>query len=251
MEPALIVTDLDGTILEPDGTLPPETRRAVRHLVATGIPVCLVTSKTAAEVQPILAELGIATPAGVENGAVVLTGDEQVQWVHGALPYARLLVLAAELKHRSGISFRTLPELDDQELGALTGLPPERVGAVRQRLATCPLVVPPSEDNRLRAFAPAGTSLVRGNRFLHFQGQHSKASALPTLRAAVGHPAGPIVALGDAPNDRELLLAADIPIVVPGPAGPRPELVREVPHARVAPAPHGRGWAAAIRDLLG
>ena len=45
-----IFTDLDGTLLEPDGSLRAEASAEIQRLSASDIPVCLVTSKTAAEV---------------------------------------------------------------------------------------------------------------------------------------------------------------------------------------------------------
>ena len=91
---------------------------------------------------------------------------------------------------------------------------------------------------------------MRGNRFLHLQGNHDKADVVPRLLALSGHRAGAIVALGDAPNDADMLAAADVAVIVPAGAGPNAELCRLVPAATVAPLPHGRGWARAVRTIM-
>ena len=46
MKVRAIFTDLDGTLLEPDGSLRAEAFAEIQRLNAGGIPVCLVTSKT-------------------------------------------------------------------------------------------------------------------------------------------------------------------------------------------------------------
>lgn len=250
MKPALVVTDLDGTLLEPDGRCRPEVLQALRKLKEAGVPVVPVTSKTAPEVRELLLVLGLSGPAGLENGAALVRGDGTTELSPGAIPYPQLLEVASDLRTRSGVRLRTLPELSDSELHALTGLPREKLGAVRIRAATCPLVVDPRADVALAPFLPEGTRLVRGNRFLHLQGCHTKASVLPAIRQALGVFLGPVLAFGDAPNDLELLAAADLKVIVPSEEGPNRELIAAFPEASVAPLPHGRGWAKAIAALI-
>jgi len=246
---AVIVTDLDGTLLEPDGSLHPEAQEMLQVLARKGIPVYPVTSKTAAEAQQLLPLLGPCPAAGVENGAGLWEEDGKVRLLPQAVPYSQLLPWAENLRSRTGVPLRTLPELTDEELAALTHLPQHSLPAVRAREATCPLLVNPRFDAQLSQACPPGTRLTRGNRFLHFQGLHNKASVLPWL-PIFGASSGPLVALGDAANDLELLQAADVAIIVPGPGGPCRELQQMVPWAKVAPSPNGRGWAAALRALF-
>ena len=59
-----------------------------------------------------------------------------------------------------------------------------------------------------------------------------------------------MISLGDSPNDFELLAEAEIAVIVPSATGPSPELVRKIPHARVAPHPHGLGWVMAVRQIF-
>ncbi len=252
MKIRIVVTDLDGTVLEPDGTAVPDVHRALTLLEAAGIPVCPVTSKTAAELATIMTRLGMASWAGFENGAGVLGGGE-TELLPAAVPFAELLRVFATMRRNTGAPVRSLPELTDEELSLLTGLVGPALAAARAREATLPLVVESAWDQRLRTALPPypALRLVRGNRFLHLQGSHSKGDVV--LRLAALAPPGPrvVLACGDAPNDAELLAAADVAVIVPADGGPNAELVRLVPGARVAPLPHGRGWAAAVMDLVG
>jgi len=247
-----VLTDLDGTVLEPDGSLCLEAKAALAVLAAAGVPVFPVTSKTAAELAPLLAELGLSTCAGCENGAVVRLADGSTELLPQAVPLDELIATLGAIRRRAGAPVRTLLELDDVELSTLTGLTGIALAHARQREATLPLVVDPRWDEELRNALPdrPRLRLVRGNRFLHLQGAHSKHDVVPRLIEATGDRTGPIVACGDAPNDAELLAQADIAVIVPAASGASPRLVEQVRHATVAPHPHGRGWAAALTALL-
>jgi len=244
-----VLTDLDGTLLEPDGTLHPEAAAMVQTLTDRSIPVLLVTSKTAAEVAWWLGELGLVGPGGFENGAGLVDPARGARLAPHAVPLASLRVVAEELRRATGAPVRSMEELADAELSALTGLTGEALGRARERVATLPLTVEERWDEALRRAAPAQVRLERGNRFLHLQGQHCKADLVPDLLAAAAGE-GVVVACGDAPNDRELLRAGQLAIVVPSRQGPHPALLAALPDARVAPAPHGRGWAAALAAVL-
>lgn len=247
-----VLTDLDGTLLEPDGSVLPEALAALRRLATAGVPVCPVTSKTAAEVEYLARTLGISSPAGVENGAAIRRPDGGVQLSAAAVPVERLAAVLDHLRAATGAPARGLSELTDEEVRGLTGLPPAEVPLARRRLASVPLVVDREWDARLRAALPLEPPLLllRGNRFLHLQGRHEKSSVVPELLDAVGRGTGVTVGCGDAPNDEALLGTVDIAVIVPGAGGPNDELRRAHPDAIVAPAPHGRGWAASLLALL-
>jgi mannosyl-3-phosphoglycerate phosphatase len=252
VRPRVVLTDLDGTLLEPDGKVVPEAIRALQALASAGVPVCTVTSKTAAELAPIMAHLGLATPAGFENGAGVRRFDGDLELAAAAVPLPELEAVFSELRRRTSAPVRSIMELGDDELAALTGLDAAALPAARARSATLPLVVEPSWDGALLAALPVRPCLrlIRGNRFLHLQGEHCKADVAPRLVELAGRSEGEVVGCGDAPNDAELLMLADLAVIIPGRNGANPELVRRVPAARVALQPHGRGWATVMTELL-
>jgi mannosyl-3-phosphoglycerate phosphatase len=252
MKVRAIFTDLDGTLLEPDGSLRAEAMTEIRRLTAGGIPVCLVTSKTATEVVRLLALMQLETPAGFENGAGVVLANGSMVLAKAAISMTTLRRTAASLRGHRGAPIKTLDELDDEELRSFTGLPATALGAVRDRQATLPMVVAPEWDDRLRAALPTQPRmrLLRGNRFLHLQGDHDKTSVMKLLLSRLPAREGVIVSCGDSPNDLEMLAGTEIAVIVPSDAGPSQELVRRVPGAHVAPRPHGRGWAMAVREIV-
>ena len=247
-----VFTDLDGTLLEPDGSVCEEALAALTELREMGVPVCPLTSKTASELASIMEMLGLATPAGFENGAGVLLSDGKVELQPSAVPVAELVALLAKARGETGAPVRTILELADEELSALTDVRGSALPAARARQATLPLLVEGSWDDALRAaLGPSRRlRLIRGNKFLHLQGDHDKISVLSRLVQLLGQGTGVTVACGDSPNDAELLARADVSIIVPGAGGPHPALLRRFPHARVAPFPHARGWAASVLSIV-
>ena len=71
MKPALIATDVDGTLLDDDEKISPRTRAAVRALVDAGAHFVLATGRPPRWVKPIVDQLGFAPMAVCANGAVI------------------------------------------------------------------------------------------------------------------------------------------------------------------------------------
>lgn len=247
-----VYSDLDGTMLEPDGSVREEVARQVARLTRLGVPVCAVTSKTAAELQLLIVRLGLGGPSGFENGAGVLLADGRISLQPSAVPLAALRSVAERLRLQTDAPLRTFEELEDGELRRLTGLSGPALAAARERYATLPLVVDEQWDDAVAAALPSEprVRVLRGNRFLHLQGMHDKVSVLPLIERHLPPGVGTIVACGDSPNDAALLAGADVAVIVPSAAGPHPVLRAARPDAVVAPLPHGAGWAAALEDLL-
>ena len=69
--PLLVVSDLDGTLLDHTTYAFDAARAALERLRDARVPLVLCTSKTRAEVEPIRAALRNAHPFIVENGGGV------------------------------------------------------------------------------------------------------------------------------------------------------------------------------------
>ena len=71
--PKLVALDVDGTVVDHDGSLPSEVSAAVRAVVAAGVPVVLATGRSWHGTLPVVEQLGL--PGGLSvcsNGAVVV-----------------------------------------------------------------------------------------------------------------------------------------------------------------------------------
>ena len=71
MLPALIATDVDGTLLNPDERVTRRTREAVAAAVAGGAHFVLATGRPPRWIPPVVEGLGFAPMAVCANGAVI------------------------------------------------------------------------------------------------------------------------------------------------------------------------------------
>jgi Cof subfamily protein (haloacid dehalogenase superfamily) len=69
--PALIASDVDGTLLDEDELITPRTRAAVQAAVASGAQFVLATGRPPRWIKPVVDQLGLAPMAVCANGAVL------------------------------------------------------------------------------------------------------------------------------------------------------------------------------------
>ena len=251
-----VVTDLDGTLLDHRYDWS-GAEAAIRWLQQANVPIIPCTSKTAEEVRRFRLEAALNDPFIVENGGAIHgQGPDGGEWQISLGPgWQELKPLLKELSDALGEPLRALDELSDQEGDQLLGLQGEALRMAQRRLCSVPFV-PPSQAARtpLRLLAKERRlTLVEGNRMAHLLGEGiSKGRALTVLKEQQGEPDVKVLALGDSPNDLPLLNVADIAVVVPGRNGPHPDLAAGIADGRfqMAHAPHGDGWAEAVRRLL-
>ncbi|MBL8114029.1 MAG: HAD hydrolase family protein [Acidobacteria bacterium] len=252
MAARLVLTDLDHTLLEADGSLSPEARAALDVLAARGIPLVPLTSKTESELRAFLESLGLAY--GVfENGAGLIT-PEGLEISPAAVPAASLGTALASAASDARVRVKTLGAHTDAELTALTGLTGGDLERARERRFGVPFLVEEGDaDALLAVLSSRGVRTTRGGRFFHVSGNHDKGDFVPSLGARfLGSKGGEIAGFGDAPNDAAFLLRVDRPVIVPRANGPDPELLDllRTSDVFVAPWPAGRGFAAALAELL-
>ena len=121
-----IVLDVDGTLVDDQGTIRPKTLQRLRDVERRGVRVMVATGRSEMGVLPILRELGLDTPAVVFNGAGVYCPVEErlielrilgKRAVRHALEFAREEDLLAMVV-RAGRKFATRPR-DDHERQAV------------------------------------------------------------------------------------------------------------------------------------
>lgn len=254
--PLIVFTDLDGTLLDHETY---EWRRAETALAALrerSIPLILASSKTAAEIAPLRAELGFAhCPAIVENGAGILPADGARQGAANnryADLRAALEGVPAELRRL----FTGFGDMGVAGIMAATGLPEDAARLAADRSFSEPGLWAGTDDDKTRfieALAALGVKARSGGRFLTLSFGGTKAESIAEITAALlgdHHPF--IVALGDAPNDIEMLQAADRAFIVKNPHGtPLPHLAGEEDGTIARTAEPGPvGWNTAVLSAL-
>lgn len=206
----VVFTDLDGTLLDFRTYRPsPPAVALLRDLAELRILVIPVSSKTAAEVRPLMAEVGLVGPAVAEGGPVIVSekGSEQVT----GPCRADLVAVLHQLKDR-GWGIRGMSEMSVEEVMELTGLGWGAALRAMTRSASEPFVMAGDssrfeEEDIAEAAAALGASLTRGGRFRHLLGRGMDKGAgvravLPLIYAVEGVKTA---AIGDAWNDLPML----------------------------------------------
>lgn len=246
--PLLVFSDLDGTLLSHDGYDWTPAQPALTALARIGAGVVLATSKTAAEVAPLRACMGLQNwPAIVENGAGLLPAGDTGHGDDAA--YRRIRATLREL-HAPFLGFG---DMSTDEVVRHTGLPPDEAALARARQFSEPGLWQGdarSLERFLADLAAAGITARRGGRFLTLSFGATKADRMGTLidRFAPRH----TIALGDAPNDIEMLETADFGVIIHNPhSTPLPELDGEAEGRITRSSAAGpEGWNSALRRLI-
>ncbi len=248
----IVFTDLDGTLLDHDSYSHAAALPAIEGLKARGVPVVLASSKTAAEIAPLRAELGLGhCPAIVENGAGVLPAGAAPDGA--AADYARLRTVLNEVPGDLRAQFRGFGDWSDAQVAEKTGLPLAQARLARQRAYSEPglwLGDAAGKAAFLAALAERGVHAKQGGRYLTLSFGGTKADRMAEITALFGAPV--VIALGDAPNDIEMLQVADIGVVIANPHGaPLPELRGEAAGRILRSTKFGpEGWNEMIRRIV-
>lgn len=264
MQPLLVYTDLDGTLLDHHSYDFSPAVPVLARLERLGCPWILNTSKTFAELLTLRERLGHRHPFIVENGAAVylpadcLPGcadlpEEQGFRVRRFGP-ERAALLQAIAPFRGEYDCTGFSEMSVAEVQACTGLAREDAWRASQRGFSEPLLWRDCESALQRfsaAVAAQGLNVVRGGRFVHVTGRFDKATPMPWLGAQYARESGSgfkVLALGDGQNDVAMLEAADLAVIVRSPTHAPPTVRGRSVTLTHALGPEG--WAQAVSAVL-
>jgi mannosyl-3-phosphoglycerate phosphatase len=232
------------------------------------VPLVPTTSKTLAEVADFNSRrLHNPHPCIIENGgALCLPSDYLPQVAAGELccgyrlhrlgrPYGSILEILGRLRGSRSYRFRGFNDMSREEVANQTALPAPDAARARQRLCSEPILWQDTEAALTRFasdLAEHGLRITRGGRFLHVMDDTDKARAMSRLcelYRQAGFDGFQTVALGDSPNDIEMLSAADIAVIVRRKDGASLDCQgRQRTLHTEAPGP--AGWNAAMMQIL-
>lgn len=247
-----IFTDLDGTLLDHDSYDWTPAKPLLGALIQQGIPVVLTSSKTAVELFPLRAAMGLGgSPAICENGAGVLAAHETQPPVREA--YHRIRAALTTVSPDLRQDFEGFGDMSTARIAEVTGLSETEACSAAERAFSEPGLWHGADEGReilLAQLATAGITGQQGGRFLTLGFGRTKADAMRQVADNLG--ADTTIALGDAPNDLEMLNAADHAIVVPNPHAIALPPLRDETTGRVirAELPGPRGWSAGLKQVL-
>jgi len=264
----LVFTDLDGTLLDAQTYSFLPAIEGLKFLQQKQIPLIFCTSKTYPEVRQLCKQTGQKGPFVVENGSAVFIppnsfsfkdqkwrqiGDYHV-FILGK-PYEQIVSFLDTIRQRFQLKLIGFHEMELQEISHYTGLDEQNARFAKERLFSEPFVVKDEyfDFEALQNFAVKnGFRLLRGNRFYHLLGTSDKGKAVKYLtelyqREAQGE--WKSLGIGDSPNDKDMLLAVDVPVIVRRPDG-RYAAELDVPNLYCTEGAGPKGWNEAIFKLI-
>lgn len=229
----LFVFDLDGTLLDPDGRISPETLATVRRLRKEA-QITLATGRSWASARPYVELLSIDVPVILYHGAVVF--DHKIARV---LREARLsgvsALQAVSVLERFPVDVQIYRSIDDpvvyvpkltpaiQEFLGREKLPGQEVSEFKRLAGEGPLKllviggteILPELENVLRTEVP-GINVVRSERaYLEILPSGiSKGEALAWLSAHLRIPLEKVVTVGDQISDLSMIEAAGLGVAM-------------------------------------
>lgn len=242
----IVITDLDGTLLDAESYSFEPARPALRRLRDENVPLVLCTSKTRAETERWRQSLNVDGSYIVENGGALFVDGRCI--VLGS-PIVELRAVLRDASAAAACPVRGFGDMTIQEIAVRCGLPEDQARLAAAREFDEPFVVlDPARALALeQAIADAGYSCTRGSRFHHILGRNDKAAAVRQLLAQ--QPGAFSLGLGDALNDAGFLNEVDRAVLMPSPS--LEQLKSLVPGAIVASAAGPSGWNDAVRAFLG
>mgnify|MGYP001823059038 CR=1 FL=1 len=265
----LVVTDLDGSLLDHHSYDYGPAEPAMTALEASGIPLVLASSKTRAEIRALRDALGNRHPYIVENGAAVVLPDGYLpslpavakrdgdEWVCAfAPPRAHWLAVLDDLRDSFAGEFENFAHGGVDWIVERTGLTPAAARLANTREYSEPVAFtgnPEREAMFIAALQGAGATVLRGGRFLSVAGDCDKGQALVWLRETLcdAWQVGEVddLAIGDSQNDCAMLDAAGSALLIRSPVHGFPALARQ--HGIIRSASFGpQGWAEGVGQWL-
>ena len=267
----IILTDLDGSLLDATSYSYEAAAEALQRIQELGVPIVLVSSKTRAEMEPLRCRLHNGHPFIVENGGGIfiprsyfpfpieqseVRGKYQV--VELGTPYTRVRVALKEIEQALGCRLWGFGDMSLEEIARYTGLSPADAVLAKQREFDEPFLINRKgitcED--LRPFVEdRGLRCIKGGRFYHLMGMNDKGLASRLLLEWYRHQDESqgreivTIGLGDSLNDLPMLKAVDRPILVQKPNGSYdPDI--HLPHLQHAAGSGPIGWNRAVLAIL-
>jgi len=265
----VVFTDLDGTLLDDrysfHNALP-----ALGLLEEQHIPLVLCTSKTRSEIELCREQLKNEDPFISENGGGIYipkkakfkyqTSKFKIEEgknyfiVKLGADYVDLRRALEEIRS-AGFAVKGFGDMSAKEVAELTGLKISDAVLAKERDFDEPFVFKGDKEqigNLKEEIKRKGYHSTEGE-FYHIMGDSDKGRAVTIVRELYVQQCGDVMtaALGDSPNDVEMLKSVDYPIVVRKKDGSyNRNIISEVPECIKADGVGPVGWNIAVQKLL-
>jgi len=263
----LVITDLDGTLLNHHDYATDMAIPAIKKLQSLNIPIIFNTSKTFSESVSLQEKLNIQAPFIVENGSCIYipknlyaginlnknyqTRDEYREIVLG-MTHVKISDILNHIDTPDAC-YQLLSACNAEEAASLTGLNLSQAKQATSREFSEPLIWKAGKKE-LTLFKEQlkkhKLNTLQGGRFLHVLGNCDKGIASNKLKEILSTPDIHIktIILGDSENDAAMLKESDISIIVNSPSNHQllNTLIPTIHSTKDAP----EGWAESIYMAL-
>ena len=267
----VVVTDIDGSLLEPGIRSLPGERAALDFLAARGIPLVINSSRTRAEIERLHQTLHMLTPFICEHGSALFVP-------HGCFPFVSKrakpalggdviefgrryheVVDALRVTSRDlGVEIVGFAELTIQDVARELGVPIVEAQLAKLREYTELFRIVDEKDatrsRLLKALRRRGLRCWRAGSHHLLTATADRAESLRTFRTmwrqAWGDPI--IVGFGDSEDDVAWLHHADVAIIVQSNrTGVPARVLSKLPTVHVTRWPGRHGWSEAVVESVG
>ncbi|MGH3662438.1 MAG: HAD family hydrolase [Micromonosporaceae bacterium] len=222
MSPELIASDLDGTLLGPDGLASPRTLAALERVSAARIPFVMVTGRPIRWLPEVLEQTGVLGPVVCANGAVIYDPETDsilaespldADVVGAAVAQLRRevpgVVCAVEIEQGRGMLRESGYRTVRNDINGVVVTPEELIKASAVKLlARLPDGVAEDFFARCTSLLDGAAQVTRSSAEALVEisaAGVTKASGLAWLAAREGVDPAQVLAYGDMPNDIPML----------------------------------------------
>jgi len=267
----LIFTDLDGTLLDYNTYSIDQARDALQFTKDLMIPIVAITSKTRHELENKHYTHEFFDIFATENGSAIYIPKNNPLSLHAkgkdigqylmiqiGEAYKDILVKIDYSEKKTGIKVKRFSTMSTQEISELSGLDLRSAAMAKKREFSEPFVYN-GDDADLERFVKElnlmGLECIKGGRFYHVVSKGNKGHAVKIIenlyKENYTDKKWKTVALGDSYNDVPLLMAVDVPVLMPHTDGTYIEIPEELERITIkAVKPGPEGWSMVIMDLL-
>ena len=228
----VILTDLDGTLLDKKTLRPGPANKYLQLCTELNIPVVFVSAKTKAEIELFRIELNNRSPFVSENGGglyIPVVDFPNLQNFHRDSPYwywcakESIDELREGLKkaaQKSNVEVKSFSQMTIENVSRLTGLNLRQAKLAKMRNHDEPFIIIDEDTAKLSSLkneiGKQGYSYTSGGYLHHITGDFDKGKAVKLLMDVYRklNPDIKFAGIGDGPNDRPLLEIADYPFLV-------------------------------------
>ncbi len=267
MPQLIIITDLDGTLLDTRDYSCEACLPVIRRLKSRNIPLILCSSKTRAEIIPLWRDLSLFAPFIAENGALIcfpphyfpgaiwgVTHERDFDVLELGTPITRLRRVLDEAARTCHVTIASFGTMDVTEISGLTGLTLEQAALSKEREYDEPFLLTEGDHEQfLKLLRDKGFKITRGDWFFHITGSHTKGTAVEMLLDLYRQIDSTIISvgLGNSTNDLEFLSQVDRPFLVRNADGTyNAEVTGKVSEIWRTQNAGPEGWREAIEKVL-